>query len=55
MNILVLNGRPKGEHSNSLKLTNAFRNGVTGVSPSEIKIVNAYRLNLHHCQGCFDC
>ena len=28
MNVLVINGSPKGEQSNTLRLTNAFLEGV---------------------------
>jgi multimeric flavodoxin WrbA len=29
MNILILNGSPKGENSNTFKLTQAFIDGIT--------------------------
>ena len=55
MNILVLNGSPRGSRSNSLKLTNAFLDGFTSVSKAETEIIEIYKLNLHPCLGCFSC
>ena len=55
MNILVLNGSPRGSRSNSLKLTNAFLEGLTSVYEAETEIIEIYKLNLHPCLGCFSC
>lgn len=55
MNVLVLNGSPKGERSNTFKLTNAFLEGFTEGRPASIDVVDIYRLNIHECRGCFAC
>jgi multimeric flavodoxin WrbA len=52
MKILVINGSPKGESSNSLKLTRAF---LEGMGDNEIKEISVSRLNLLPCKGCFCC
>ena len=55
MNILVLNGSPKGERSNTLKLTKAFLEGFTQVQSADTDFVDVYRLNIRECLGCFAC
>lgn len=55
MNILVLNGSPKGEQSNTLKLTRAFLEGFTRSQSVDTDIVDIYRLNIRECVGCFAC
>lgn len=53
MNILVLNGSPKGEKSNTFKLTTAFLKGLG--DGHNIDIVNIRSMNINHCNGCFAC
>ena len=55
MNILVLNGRPKGERSNTLKITKAFLDGVSSKQSHNINIVNISEKDVQHCRGCFAC
>ena len=55
MNILVLNGSPKGAHSNTLKLTKAFLEGFTQNQSADTEIVDVYKLNIRECLGCFVC
>ncbi len=52
MNILVLNGSPKGEHSNTMRLTHAF---LTGAQWEDAEIVDVSSANLKSCLGCFAC
>ena len=52
MKILVLNGSPKGEQSNTLCLTHAFLNGA-GWSNAEI--VDVAKAEIKACLGCFAC
>jgi len=52
MRILVINGSPRGEYSNSLKLTRAF---LEGMGENEIKVITVSKLNLLPCKGCFCC
>lgn len=55
MKVLVLNGSPRGEKSNTLKLTEAFLEGLTGSRPVTWDIVHVYQKNIGHCRGCFHC
>lgn len=52
MKILVLNGSPKGERSNTMCLTRSFLNGA-GWSNAEI--INVAKADIKACLGCFSC
>lgn len=53
MKILVLNGSPKCERSNTLNITKAFLKGFP--EDTEVEFVNLYKLNIKPCVGCFSC
>ena len=61
MNILAINGSPKGKRSNTWRLTSAFLEGIAareenvyGEAPTiETLIINA--LDIKPCLGCFSC
>lgn len=60
MNILILNGSPKGNRSNSLKLTNAFVQGITdhqnaSDSPTTVEQIDVSKSHIEGCKGCFAC
>ncbi|MHB1652186.1 MAG: NAD(P)H-dependent oxidoreductase [Desulfitobacteriaceae bacterium] len=55
MNIFVLNGSPKGERSNTFKITTAFLEGLNSKQNHNIDIVNISKTSIKHCQGCFAC
>ena len=55
MNILVLNGSPRGDESNTLKLANAFLEGLSEGSSHRIDIISICQSNIEHCRGCFAC
>ena len=56
MNILVINGSPKGERSNTWQLTKAFLAGMRESGEAlEIRELEAGRMNIHPCLGCFSC
>jgi multimeric flavodoxin WrbA/putative sterol carrier protein len=55
MNILVLNGSPKGDKSNTLKLTKAFLDGLNKDSKHHIDIISISEAHIEHCRGCFTC
>lgn len=61
MNILVLNGSPKGKRSNTYQLTKAFLRGICGefekqeAEGPEITEIEVSHANIRPCLGCFSC
>lgn len=55
MKILVINGSPKNERSNSLKLTNAFVEGLCSACDAEAETITVSKLHVEHCLGCLNC
>jgi putative NADPH-quinone reductase/putative sterol carrier protein len=55
LNILVINGSPKGEKSNTLKLANAFIDGLNNAGNHLIETINVSQKNIEPCRGCFCC
>jgi len=55
MNILVINGSPKGEKSNTIKLTNAFIDGLNSAEHHAIEKITVTEKNIQPCRGCFCC
>ena len=55
MNVLVLNGSPRGERSNTLQLTKAFIEGISAGHEVSAEILNIGKLNIKPCLGCFSC
>ncbi len=55
MNILVLNGSPRGEQSNTLKITRAFLEGISSQKKTNADIVDISKAEISHCRGCFAC
>ncbi len=55
MKILVLNGSPKREKSDTLRVTRAFLEGMNEVQPQEEHIIHVIDRHIEYCQGCFAC
>ena len=58
MRILVINGSPKGERSNTYRLTQAFLSGIAeqlGEGSVEIRTVETCKASIRPCLGCFKC
>lgn len=55
MKVLVLNGSPKGERSNTYRLTGAFLDGLRQVQQAEAEVLAVGKLHLLPCRGCFAC
>ena len=56
MNILVINGSPKGCSSNTYRLTSAFLDGVKqGRQDIQTKELLISRMDIKPCLGCFSC
>ncbi len=55
MKILVLNGSPKKDKSDTMHITNAFLDGLNENENQEIHIINVIEKNIEYCTGCFSC
>lgn len=55
MKILVFNGSPKKEKSDTLHITRAFLDGMNAVSSQEIHTINVIDKHIEFCSGCFAC
>ena len=61
MNILAINGSPKGERSNTWRVTSAFLQGITAQEESArgqapvVETLNVCALDIKPCLGCFSC
>ena len=61
MNILTINGSPKGERSNTWRLTSAFLRGIAAREESAcgqtlaVETLIVAKLNIKPCLGCFSC
>ena len=55
MKVLVLNGSPKREASDTLHITRAFLEGMQEVSPQEVHIIHVIDQHIEYCTGCFAC
>jgi len=53
MKVLVLNGSPRGERSNTLKITKSFLKGLG--NENEVNIINVSKTEIAPCLGCFAC
>lgn len=52
MNVLVINGSPKADRSNTLRLTEAF---LDGLGEAEVRTVSVQQKKILPCRGCFCC
>lgn len=52
MNVLVINGSPKGARSNTYLLTSAF---LEGIEEKTVREYCASRMDIKPCLGCFSC
>ena len=55
MNILVLNGSPKREHSDTMHITRAFLDGMNEAAPQEVHTIHVIDKHIEYCTGCFAC
>ena len=55
MEILVLNGSPKKEGSDTLHITRAFLAGMNEIAPQDVHIIHAVEKHIEYCTGCFAC
>lgn len=55
MKILVFNGSPKKENSDTMHITRAFLEGMRDAAPQEIHTVDVLDQHIEFCRGCFAC
>lgn len=55
MKILVLQGSPKKEKSDTLHITRAFLSGMNEFAPQDITRVDVIDRQIAFCRGCFAC
>ena len=55
MKILVLNGSPKRDKSDTMHITRAFLDGMNDAGNNEIHIIDVIDKHIEYCTGCFSC
>ena len=55
MKILVLNGSPKRDKSDTMHITRAFLEGMKEAEPQEINTIHVVDRHIEYCTGCFSC
>ena len=55
MKILVLNGSPKRDMSDTMHITRAFLDGMREAAPQEVRTIHAADRHIEYCTGCFAC
>lgn len=55
MKILVLNGSPKKDKSDTLCMTRAFLDGMRDAGEQQAEILHAVEQHVEYCTGCFAC
>ena len=55
MKILVLNGSPKRDKSDTMHITRAFLDGMNDAAAQEIHIIHVIDKHIEPCTGCFAC
>lgn len=53
--ILVFNGSPKKEKSDTLHITNAFFKWMKSINDYDITMIDVIDKNINYCKGCFTC
>ena len=55
MKILVLNGSPKREDSDTMHITRAFLDGMKDAAEQDVHIIHVIDRHIEYCTGCFAC
>ena len=55
MKIILLNGSPKRERSDTMHITSAFLDGMNESEPQEVHTIHVIDKHIEYCTGCFAC
>lgn len=55
MKILMFNGSPKREKSDTLHITKAFLSGINEITTTQVEVINVTDRHIEYCSGCFKC
>ena len=55
MKILVFNGSPKRDKSDTMHITRAFLEGMQSFASQDIEIIHVVDKKIGYCRGCFTC
>lgn len=55
MKILVFNGSPKKEKSDTMHITRAFLDGMNDYKEQDITFIDVIDKHIEYCKGCFTC
>ncbi|MBR7041731.1 MAG: flavodoxin family protein [Clostridia bacterium] len=55
MKILVLNGSPKRDKSDTMHITRAFLDGMKDAGEQDISVIHTVDSHIEYCTGCFSC
>ena len=55
MKILVLNGSPKRDRSDTMHITRAFLEGMQETATQDIHVIDVIDRHIEYCTGCFIC
>ncbi len=55
MKILILNGSPKRDKSDTMHITRAFLEGMRDAAPQETHVIDVIDRHIEYCTGCFAC
>lgn len=55
MKIMVFNGSPKRDESDTLHMTRAFLEGMEQAAPQKVSLIHVIDRHIEYCTGCFAC
>ena len=55
MKILVLNGSPKRDKSDTMHMTRSFLTGMNDIRKNDVQIIDVIDKTIEYCTGCFKC
>ena len=55
MKILIFNGSPKKDASDTMHMTRAFLSGMNDVSENDVNVIHVIDKHIEYCKGCLTC